>query len=70
MCKYYIRKGVIHIMLKLNRTGEYKGKQYIFTHIDRRSNMVYSPDIKSYIDNMYGMWVTADKVKWIEKENK
>lgn len=55
-------------MLKLNRMGEYKGKQYIFTHIDRRSNMVYSPDIKSFVDNMYGMWVTADKVKWIEKE--
>lgn len=54
-------------MMKLNRLGEYKGKQYIFTHIDRRSNMVYSPDIKSFTDNMYGMWVSQDKVKWVDR---
>lgn len=54
-------------MMKLNRMGEYKGKQYIFTHIDRRSNMVYSPDIKSFVDNMYGMWVSQDKVKWLDR---
>mgnify|MGYP003299738047 CR=1 FL=1 len=57
----------IHVMMKLNRLGEYKGKQYIFTHIDRRSNMVYSPDIKSFTDNMYGMWVSQDKVKWVDR---
>lgn len=57
----------IHDMMKLNRMGEYKGKQYIFTHIDRRSNMVYSPDIKSFTDNMYGMWVAQDKVKWLDR---
>ena len=57
-------------MMKLNRMGEYKGKQYIFTHIDRRSNMVYSPDIKSFTDNMYGMWVSQDKVKWLDRSTK
>lgn len=56
--------------MKLNRMGEYKGKQYIFTHIDRRSNMVYSPDIKSFTDNMYGMWVSQDKVKWLDRSTK
>lgn len=56
--------------MKLNRLGEYKGKQYIFTHIDRRSNMVYSPDIKSFVDNMFGMWVSQDKVKWIDRSAK
>ena len=56
--------------MKLNRLGEYKGKQYIFTHIDRRSNMVYSPDIKSFVDNMFGMWVSQDKVKWLDRSAK
>ena len=60
----------IHVMMKLNRLGEYKGKQYIFTHIDRRSNMVYSPDIKSFTDNMFGMWVSMDKVKWVDRSTK
>lgn len=55
-------------MEKYGRLGKYKGKQYIFTHIDRRAHMVYSPDIKSFADNMYGMWVNAEKVKWVEGE--
>ena len=55
-------------MEKYGRLGEYKGKEYIFTHIDRRAGMVYSPDIKSFIDNMYGMWVNVEKVKWKVKE--
>ena len=54
-------------MEKYGRLGEYKGKQYIFTHIDRRSHMVFSPDIKSFVDNMYGMWVNAERVKWVDK---
>ena len=55
-------------MLKYGRIGEYKGKQYLFTHIDPRSNMVYSPDIKSFVDNMFGMWISSDKVKWLSPE--
>lgn len=55
-------------MLKYGRKGEYKGKEYFFTHIDPRSNMVYSPDIKSFADNMYGMWVDAERVKWSDEK--
>lgn len=55
-------------MIKQTRVGEYKGKDYVFTHIDPRENMVYSPDIKSYVDNMYGMWLNADQVKWKDKK--
>ena len=55
-------------MLKYGRIGEYKGKEYYFTHIDRRSNMVYSPDIKSFQDNMFGMWINAEKVKWKDEK--
>ena len=56
-------------MLKYTRKGMYKGQVYIFTHIDTRSNMVYSPDIKSFLDNMFGMWVPQDKVKWVKENN-
>lgn len=55
-------------MIKQTRVGEYKGKDYVFTHKDPRYNMVYSPDIKSFVDDMYGMWISGDKVKWKDEK--
>lgn len=57
-------------MLKSVRKGKYKGKEYIFTHKDPKANMVYSPDIKSFVDNMFGMWVNSEAVTWIDEERK
>ena len=58
-------------MTKYGRKGRWKGKEYFFTHYDPQMHMVYSPDIKSFVDNMYGMWVSIDNVEWLdEKENK
>ena len=51
-------------MLKYGRMGEYKGQTYFFTHINNITGMVYSPDIKSFVDNMFGMWVDKREVKW------
>ena len=55
-------------MLKYGRKGMYEGKLYWFTHIDKFNNTVYSPDIKSFVDNMYGMWVSIKKVKWVDEK--
>ena len=57
-------------MIKYGRKGVYQGKEYWFTHIDNFNHSVYSPDIKSFVDNMFGMWVKMDKVKWITEEKK
>lgn len=57
-------------MLKYGRKGMYEGKLYWFTHIDKFNNTVYSPDIKSFVDNMYGMWVSIKKVKWVDENER
>ena len=56
-------------MVKTERKGIYKGKEYNFTHVNLRAREVYSPDIMSDVDGNYGTWVHLDSVKWIGENN-
>ena len=57
-------------MEQTERRGVYKGKEYIFTHVNMRVREVYSPDIMSSIDGYPGTWVNMDNVKWLDDNNK
>ena len=65
-------------MIAFGRYGMYGGKICFFTHVNPRTNEVWSDDIKSFGtkfvktgDNrtyaMMGDWVRKDKVQWIKK---
>ena len=63
-------------MIAFGRYGEVGGRICYFTHLNPKTNAVWSDDLDGYapkqgndkrMTQCKGAWVRKDKVKWLEK---